>query len=315
MCSTFPGWRTSRGAGARVHGDIARRAGDAVGPLPVGPNEEEQFVDALIGPDVGDVLDVFRGGVPARGAGARGHGDVARRAGHVVEPLAVGPNKEEQFVDALIGPDIGDVLDVFRGRVPARGAGARGHGDIARRAGDAVGPLAVRANEEEQFVDALIGPDVGDVLDVFRGGVPARGAGARGHGDVARRAGHVVERTWIRCKGCGADPGERHQHARRAVSIICQEGDSWLVSTADMPVDVTAAPDMATVGVNFGNWSVGGESCPLWFSRINSADVPSVMQFGAVGLTEHKVSALTHQQGWLLGLPFGVVQLNTAPDW
>jgi hypothetical protein len=38
------------------------------------------------------------------------------------------------------------------------------------------------------------------------------------------------------------------------------------------------------------------------------------MQFGVEGLTEHCGSALTDQQGGLLGLPFGLVQLNTAPD-
>jgi hypothetical protein len=51
------------------------------------------------------------------------------------------------------------------------------------------------------------------------------------------------------------------------------------------------------------------------FSMMNSADFPSVMQFGAVGFTEHSGSALTDQQGGLLGSPLGIVQLKTAPDW
>jgi len=38
------------------------------------------------------------------------------------------------------------------------------------------------------------------------------------------------------------------------------------------------------------------------------------MQFGAFGSTEHSGKAFTDQHGELPAVPFGAVQLNTAPD-
>src|SRR6516162_3493702 len=106
MCSTFSGvvYQLVGLVPGATGTWPAARGGIGVEPVPVGPNEEKQLVDALVGPDVGDVLDVFRGGVPARGAGARGHGHVARRAGGGVgvEPVPGGPNEEKQLVDALV---------------------------------------------------------------------------------------------------------------------------------------------------------------------------------------------------------------------
>ena len=66
-----------------------------------------------------------------------------------------------------------------------------------------------------------------------------------------------------------------------------------------MPVILT----MSVKSVNAGD--EGG----LWFSMINSAVAPSVMQFGVVGLTEHRGSAGTDQHGE----PEAEVQLKIAP--
>src|SRR5258708_759923 len=97
-------------------------------------------MDALVGPDVADVLDVFRGGVPARGAGAVGDRDVARRPRDAVEPLPVVANEIEQFAYPLVRPALSDVVDGFRGRVPTLVAGAARHGDVAPRPRDAAKP-------------------------------------------------------------------------------------------------------------------------------------------------------------------------------
>src|SRR5439155_1009549 len=161
-------------AGAWGHRGIAHQARHAVVPYPITTDEEEQLMDALVAPDIGDVLDVFRSGVPARGGGAGGHGGVARRAWHVGVPQPIAADEEEQFVNAWVGPDIGDVLDIFRSSVPARGAGEGGGGVDHCRARHAVVPYPVTTDKEEQLMDALVVPDIGNVLDVFRSGVPAR---------------------------------------------------------------------------------------------------------------------------------------------
>src|SRR5262249_61462515 len=90
-------------------------------------------------------------------------------------------DEEEQLVDQAVVADIGDVLHVLRRRVPTGRTGPghdrNGACDRARHV-VVVNPTSAAADEGEQFVDALVGPDIGDVLDVFRGGVPAGRTGA-----------------------------------------------------------------------------------------------------------------------------------------
>jgi hypothetical protein len=70
-----------------------------------------------------------------------------------------------------------------------------------------------------------------------------------------------------------------------------------------------AMPDIVTSGVKSVNAVEVGDTCGLWFSIMNSAACPTVMQLGVVGLTEQRGSAFTDQHGE----PFASVQLKNAP--
>src|SRR5262245_1150833 len=108
----------------RGNGQLARVSWNIVAPLSVAADGEVQLMNCVVGADLGDVLVVFRCGVPAGRACALGDGHGTDGAGNVVAPLSVATDSEVQLVDLLVGADIGDVLHVFRSRVPAGRAGA-----------------------------------------------------------------------------------------------------------------------------------------------------------------------------------------------
>jgi hypothetical protein len=71
-----------------------------------------------------------------------------------------------------------------------------------------------------------------------------------------------------------------------------------------------ADPLIVTRGVKSVYAVDDGDAWGLWFSMMNSAVVPSVMQLGVFGLTEQSGSAFTEEQGE----PLGDVQFRIAPE-
>src|SRR5260370_982325 len=147
------------------------------------------ILDHPVGAHVGDVLHVLRSRVPAGGTGSRRH-RLMTQAGDPVLPAcrpATGSSLDEleSLLDPPVGPHLGDVLHVLRGRVPAGGTGPRRH-RLMTQAGDPVLPsfffvIGPSPGAAHFPFAPPVGAHVGDVLHVLRGRVPAGGTGPRRH--------------------------------------------------------------------------------------------------------------------------------------